>query len=325
VSLESVLITSTIDAFEGRDVAIVDVPGAFLMADMDEEVIMCIRGRLAELMVKTALEIYRKYIYVGNYNKPVLYVKLIKALYGCLRSALLFYLKLVEDLESHGFKINPYDPCVANMMVNEKQFTITWHVDDLKLSHVDLSEVTIMIKWLKSIYGQDIRVSHGKKNDYLGMDLDFSVPGEVSVTMIDYLKGVIQDFPQEITGRATSPAADHLFTIRSEKDRKPLEEKRAIAFHHSVAQLLFTTTRSRKYIQTSVTFLTTRVRGPDEDDWQKLKLVLRHIKGTIYLPLILRADRLNIINWWVDASFATHDNCRGHTGATMSLGKGSII
>jgi hypothetical protein len=32
------LITSTIDAFEGRDVAIVDVPGAFLMADMDEEV-----------------------------------------------------------------------------------------------------------------------------------------------------------------------------------------------------------------------------------------------------------------------------------------------
>jgi hypothetical protein len=43
------------------------------------------------------------------------------------------------------------------------------------------------------------------------------------------------------------------------------------------------------------------------------------------LPLILRADRLNIIKWWVDASFATHDDCRGHTGATMSLGKGSII
>jgi hypothetical protein len=43
------------------------------------------------------------------------------------------------------------------------------------------------------------------------------------------------------------------------------------------------------------------------------------------LPLILRADRLNIIKWWFDASFATHDDCRGHTGATMSLVKGSII
>jgi hypothetical protein len=143
VSLESVLITSTIDAFEGRDVAIVDVHGAFLTADMYEEVIICIRGRLAELMVKTAPEIYRKYIYVGNDNMPVLYVKFIKALYGCLRSALLFYLKLVENLEWHGFKINLYDPCVANMMVNEKQFTITWQVDDLKLYHADSNEVTI--------------------------------------------------------------------------------------------------------------------------------------------------------------------------------------
>jgi hypothetical protein len=89
------------------------------------------------------------------------------------------------------------------------------------------------------------------------MDLDFSVTGEVSATMAEYLKGVIQDFPEEITGRATLPASDHLFTIRSEKYSKPLEEKRAIAFHHSVAQLLFATTRSRKDIHTSVSFLTT--------------------------------------------------------------------
>jgi hypothetical protein len=51
---------------------------------------------------------------------------------------------------------------------------------------------------------------------------------------------------------------------------------------------------------------------------------MRYIKGTINLPLILRADNLNVIKWWVDASFTTHDDCRGHTGGTMSLGKGSI-
>jgi hypothetical protein len=123
---------------------------------------MCLRGRLAEIMIKTAPEIYQKYIYVGPDNKPVLYVKLQKALYGCLRSALLFYLKLLKDLEGNGFKLNPYDPCVANKMVNGKQFTITWHVDDLKLSHVDLKEVDKTIEWLKSIYGEDMRVSRGK-------------------------------------------------------------------------------------------------------------------------------------------------------------------
>jgi hypothetical protein len=88
---------------------------------MDEEVYMCLRGRLAELMVKTAPDIYRKYIYVGSDNKPVLYVKLKKALYGCLRSALLFYKKLLKDLKDRGFVVNPYDPCVANKTVNGKQ------------------------------------------------------------------------------------------------------------------------------------------------------------------------------------------------------------
>jgi hypothetical protein len=110
VALESVLITATIDAYEERDVAIVDVPAAFLSADMDEGDIMTIRGRLAELMVKAAPNIYRKYITLDANNQPILYVKLQKALYGCLRSALLFYEKLLRDLTSQGFKINQYDP-----------------------------------------------------------------------------------------------------------------------------------------------------------------------------------------------------------------------
>jgi hypothetical protein len=190
---------------------------------------------------------------------------------------------------------------------------------------VDVKEVDKTIEWLKSIYGEDMRVSRGKKHDYLGMDLDYSVPGEVKITMVDYLKRVITEFPEVISGGATSPAADRLFTVRSEDESKPLEEKRAIAFHHCVAQLLFASARARKDIQPSVAFLTTRVRTPDEDDWLKLKRLLKYIRSTVYLPLILKAESLNVIKWWVDASFATHDNCRGHTGATMSLGKGSIV
>jgi hypothetical protein len=95
VAVESLMITATIEAHEGRDVAVVDVPGAFLAADMDEYVLMTIKGRLAELMVKADPNIYRKYITLDAYNQPILYVKLQKALYGCLISALLFYEKLV--------------------------------------------------------------------------------------------------------------------------------------------------------------------------------------------------------------------------------------
>jgi hypothetical protein len=324
VSLESVLITSTIEAYEGREVAVVDIPGAYLIADMDEEVIMLLRGRLAELMVKTAPNIYRNYITVDAKNQPVLYVKLQKALYGCLRSALLFYLKFVGDIESQGFTLNPYDLCVANKVINGKKITAVWHVEDIKMSHVDEKEVSKLITWLKSVYGEDMGLSRGKVHDYLGMTIDFTNKGEVKVTMIDYLKGVINDFPEVITGTAMPPATANLFDVIPEDERKVLGEEQARAFHHPVAQLLFATTRARKDTQHTVAFLTTRVKSPDEDDWMKLKRLLKYIRGTIYMPLILKADCLNIVKWWVDASYATHGDCKGHTGATMSMGTGSI-
>jgi hypothetical protein len=43
------------------------------------------------------------------------------------------------------------------------------------------------------------------------------------------------------------------------------------------------------------------------------------------MPLILKADSLNIIKWWVDASYTTHGDCRRHTGANVPLGRWSVI
>ena len=67
---------------------------------------------------------YSKYVQVGRNNKKVLYVRLKKALYGLLRSALLFYQKLSKVLEDEGFVKNNYDSCVANKIINGKQMTI---------------------------------------------------------------------------------------------------------------------------------------------------------------------------------------------------------
>ena len=61
--------------------------------------------------------------------------------------------------------------------------------------------------------------------------------------------------------------------------------------------------------------------NPDEDDWKKLRRLLGYLKWTIKLPLILRANGVNVLKWWVDASYAAHDDMRGHTGGTISMGK----
>jgi hypothetical protein len=114
VSTEVVFITAVIEAHKGRYVACFDIPGAFLCADFNEDITMILKGRLAELMVQVAPNLYRKYILVDRKGTAVLYIKMQKAIYGLLRSALLFYRKLVMDLEGNGCVLNPYNPCVAN-------------------------------------------------------------------------------------------------------------------------------------------------------------------------------------------------------------------
>eukprot|EP00957_Ditylum_brightwellii_P077882 5919371-Ditylum_brightwellii.AAC.1 len=140
VSPEIVPLTSMTNAKEGQDVVMTDIPAVYLNADMDDKVIMVMEGRLAELTVQTAPELYQKYLGVGKNNTPILYVKLRKALYRCLKSALLFYNKLVGDLKQLGFKVNPYDPCVANKKTKGKKKMICWHVNDLKILHEDSSK-----------------------------------------------------------------------------------------------------------------------------------------------------------------------------------------
>ena len=79
---------------------------------------MTLRVKLYELMVKNAPEVYRKYVVIEK-GKMVLYVQLLKALYGCLCSAMILYRKLMDELESRAFILNPYDPCVMNKMKGE--------------------------------------------------------------------------------------------------------------------------------------------------------------------------------------------------------------
>ena len=133
-ALESVLLTSTIYAKEGRGMAIIYIPNAFVTTRIEYKkdiVIVWLRGKLAELMVATATEIYKKYVSVNGKGELVLYVEALNALYGIMKAALLFYLKFVKNLKSIGFVLNPYDPCVANKIVDCAQLTVVWNVDDL--------------------------------------------------------------------------------------------------------------------------------------------------------------------------------------------------
>ena len=68
-----------------------DIETAFLHADNNEEILMKLRGKIVELLVQLEPTMYRKYVTTGPNGEPIMYVRLLKALYGLLRLTLLFY------------------------------------------------------------------------------------------------------------------------------------------------------------------------------------------------------------------------------------------
>ncbi len=221
--------------------------------------------------------------------------------------------------------MNPYNLCVTNKTVNGTQMTVCWHVDDLKVSHVNPKEVTKFGEWLSKTYGVSVATHRGKVHDYLGMIFDFLEKGKEIINMIEYIKGIINNFPKEIIATRTSPATNHLFTVRDPSLAMLLPEDQARAFHHAAAQLLLLSARARQDIQPATAFLTTQVRCPDEDNWGKVKRLLGYLKGTLHMPLVLLADLLTLSWWWVDAAYAVHHDFKGHTGAGMSFGQGMVM
>ena len=118
---------------------------------MDRQIVV----RLAQINPKCAKDM------VEEKGQKVIYGKANKVLYGALDASLLFWKDLTGIIgewkfgnDNDGFILNLYDTCVAHCMINGKQCTILWHVDDLKISHEDPAVVTDIIWQLNDKYGK---------------------------------------------------------------------------------------------------------------------------------------------------------------------------
>ena len=91
--------------------------------------------------------------------------------------------KLTHQLVQWGLVVNLYDPCMANKVINGSQFTITWHVDNSKMSHDDTSMLDTFLDDLNQVFSKELPVvvHKGSCHDYLGITLDYSSPGKVIV------------------------------------------------------------------------------------------------------------------------------------------------
>ena len=271
ISTEAVFLTAVVDAWESQKVAVLDVPGAFMQVDMDELVHVLFEGEMVDKLLEIDQDLYASYITEEKGTK-VMYVELLKALYGTLRAALLFWEKLQAKLVNDwGFTPNRYDSCVVNKKVNRKQLTVAWHVDELKVSHEEDNILDEFIGMMEEEFGQEtpLTIKRGPIQEYLGMTLDFTKRGRVVVKMSNYIKNMLKDAPASMDGHATTPAVTHLFKINMDNPKLLCKEKKEL-FIHLVMQGLYLSQWGWPDIRTAISFLCSHLNCPDQDDFKKL-------------------------------------------------------
>ena len=145
-------------------------------------------------------------------------------------------------------------------------------MDDLKSSHIDPKVNDEFLQWTKDMFRQlsEVKTTQGLLHDYLGMVLDYSVPGQVSIDMIHYVEKMVKEFPQEDLKGASvaSPWNENLFKVQH--DSVPVEKEQAQLFHTMTTQGLFLCKYGHLDIAPAIAYLTTQVQKPNRTDWTKL-------------------------------------------------------
>jgi hypothetical protein len=318
VSTTSVFSVVATAAAKGYKVVTFDIGQAYLNAEMPGEVYVTLDPASAEILCQIDPS-YTRFLERGK----TMVVQLDKALYGCVESARLFYEHLKTELTRQGYDVNPLDPCVfIKPCADGGQTTVCFHVDDALATSPDQAELDKLVADMKTAF-HELKVTTGDVHEYLGMKLDFSIPGQCEATMRKYIADIIEEF--QVTGLARTPAALDLFDIDANSPVVPEDIKER--FHRGTAQCLYLATHVRPDILVAVSFLTTRVQAPTEQDTKKLIRLLRYLNQTQELGLVLGGDAEGNfhLSAYVDASFGVHADGKSHTGMFITIGRGIIL
>lgn len=317
VSQDTVMLVLGVAAIEKREIASVDIDGAYLECELPEGdvVIMEANKEITKLLVEVDGSVEE---FVDKTTGKC-YLRLNKALYGCIQSSMLWYDKLRGALESGGFVVNPYDSCLFNNNANGTQVTVCFHVDDLLVTSKSKSLVDKTVDFLKTKF-RAITVVRGKKHSYLALNIEIKEIGIV-IDMIGYELKVLKDHKSD--SRVNSPGNDDLFDEMEDLER--LSSAKAEEFHSKTAQLIFLAKRVRLDILTAVSHMASRVTKSTKDDEKKLNRILSYLSNNPGEALILKWGGKVEMKAYIDASYGTHQDGMSRSGIVIEFAGAGIL
>lgn len=250
-----------------------------------------------------------------------LVVKLVKALYGCLESAKLFYDLCRAVLISIGFRVSTRDPCVFFKLNSQEELQeiICMHVDDGLVFARSQKQLDQLSDSLLAGFG-DVVFHHGDQLPYLGMNLDLRESGYCTITMPKFVAEILP--LSDANSSPVTPAADNVFDVNPLCT--PLNQNDAIFFHSLVAKFAYLA-RVRPDIRLAVSALASRVREPNKDDWKNLRRLHSYVRDTADLGMRLGARSTGLqLTAFIDAAFGNRKAGRSQSGSVFTFGGGAF-
>lgn len=255
-----------------------DVQGAFLYGDINDEVFMSLPN---------------------SRNKSKTVCKLNKSIYGLKKSPKCWNSKFDNLMKHLGFNRSQNDFCLYIKSSDNSNVYVLLYVDDLLILGSNLYQVENLKKELnKNFEMKDL----GIVNNYLGIHISQNLEkGFTELDQSDYLLKVLERFGM-LNCKAVNTPLDANFNFNILKNNKG-DDKYIKLCRQMIGSLMYAVLGTRPDLSFSVSALSRFMETANESLFIALKRVLRYIKGTLYLKLRLHTDNDNILCGYVDSDW----------------------
>ena len=316
IDTSHIFLALSIAATYGWDLATLDVPSAYLNADIPDIVHM----RLDKDVSKVFVDIFPQFKDLMD-EKGSIIVQLLKALYGLKQAGAAWNDNITDLLKRLGFTQSLVDKCWFYKGQGADATIVLLHVDDLLILTKDIRTRTALLKAMKEAYGEDCELHTGSIIEYLGMQIERILnPSGFKVWQPGYTSRSTENYTPDSRTYSTPSTADFFDTLDDPNTVYPAEY--AYEFQSHLATLLYLACHTRPDILKECVFLASHIMNPGPIARAKLNRLYGYLRATPDLGIFITGGDLQL-TVYTDASYAVHRNGRSHSALVISLGMDS--
>lgn len=253
-------------------------------------------------------------------GKEDMVCKLSKNIYGLKQAARVWNNKLNDIFVNEQYKQSQVDSCLYTREIGKDKVYIMIYVDDIVIASNNIKRISEMYKKLSNYFEL---TNLGDISYYLGIKIERYESGFYSINQTGYIEKLLKTYNME-NAKGSKVPLDVGYGKRKDESSR-IEKKQ---YQRLIGTLIYIATYTRLDIAASVSILSRKMNCPTEYDWLEAKRVLRYLKNTKDLKLILGSvvsEEKDVLLGYSDADWAQDvEDRKSNSGYLFKFNGGTV-